>query len=90
MAAARHTVASPFDIFNLGGSATNTLSHLIHLLEESLGKKAVIERMPEQPGDVPRTFADVDKARRLLGYEPSTPLAEGLRKYAAWATARSA
>ncbi len=85
LAAARHTQTSPFEIFNLGGSATNTLSQLIRLLEESLGKKALIEYLPDQPGDVPRTFADVDKARRLLGYEPSTPLAEGLRKYAAWA-----
>lgn len=90
MAAARYTVDVPFDIFNLGGSATNTLSQLIRLLEESLGRQAVIELLPEQPGDVPRTFADVDKARRLLGYEPSTPLAEGLRKYAAWAIARTA
>jgi UDP-glucuronate 4-epimerase len=74
-----------FEIFNLGGSRTTGLAELIAALEELAGKKAIIVQKPEQPGDVPQTFADVHKAKRLLGWEPRTPLAEGLAKYAEWA-----
>jgi UDP-glucuronate 4-epimerase len=88
LAAARHTAESSFEIFNLGGSATTTLSELISMISETVGREAVIRQMPEQPGDVPRTYADVDKARRLLGYEPHTPVALGLRKYADWLAAQ--
>lgn len=84
LAAAAYTEQSPFEIFNLGGSATTTLSELISLVEEAVGQKAVIRQLPDQPGDVPRTYADVDKARRLLGYEPHTPIRDGVKKYAAW------
>jgi len=82
--AAANYEASDFDIFNLGGSATTTLSELISLIENATGKKARIEYLPDQPGDVPRTFADVTKSRELLGYEPQTPIAEGIRKYVDW------
>ena len=75
---------SDFEIFNLGGSATTTLSELITLIEEATGKKAIIEELPDQPGDVPRTYADVNKANKLLGYAPETPIAEGIRKYVDW------
>ena len=71
--------ASDFEIINLGGSAANTLSQLIAGIEEILGKKATIHYLPDQPGDVPLTFADVSKARRLLGYTPATPLRPGPR-----------
>ncbi len=74
-----------FEIFNLGGSQTTSLSELIAAVEELVGKKAVIVQRPEQPGDVPQTFADVHKAKRLLDWEPQTPLQEGLAKYAEWA-----
>ena len=84
LAATAYTLESPFEIFNLGGSATTTLSELIEMIEKAVGKQAVIRQLPEQPGDVPRTYADVDKARRLLGYEPRTPIREGVRKYADW------
>ncbi len=76
-----------FEIFNLGGSATTTLSELIQMIEAATGKKATIEYLPDQPGDVPRTFADVSKAHKLLGYEPQTPIAEGIRKYVDWVKA---
>lgn len=76
--------ASSFEIFNLGGSATTTLAELIQLVEEACGKKALIEIIGEQPGDVPRTFADVSKAHALLNYSPHTPIAEGVKKYVAW------
>jgi len=83
MAAGRYD-ASDFEIINLGGSAANTLSQLIAGLERILGVKADIIRLPDQPGDVPLTFADVSKAHRLLGYAPTTPLASGLERYVEW------
>jgi UDP-glucuronate 4-epimerase len=76
--------ASAFEIINLGESRTVELRELIALLERELGRKAVIERQPLQPGDVPQTFADISKARRLLGYDPRTPIEEGIRRFVEW------
>jgi UDP-glucuronate 4-epimerase len=73
-----------FEIFNLGESQTVTLARLIELLEKSLGKKAVIDRQPPQPGDVPITFADVSKARAKLGYRPHTKIEEGIPRFVEW------
>jgi UDP-glucuronate 4-epimerase len=72
------------DVFNLGESQTTTLSELIALLESALGKKAIIEVKPEQPGDVPLTYADITKARRLLGYDPHTQVADGIPRFVEW------
>jgi UDP-glucuronate 4-epimerase len=83
MAAIRYD-GTPFDIFNLGGSQTTTLNELIAGLEIALGKKAIIEPLPPQPGDVPLTFADIEKASRLLGYSPRTPIGAGLPRYVEW------
>jgi UDP-glucuronate 4-epimerase len=73
-----------FDIFNLGESETIQLKDLIAAIENALGKKAKINQLPEQPGDVPLTCADISKARKLLGYDPKTPLAVGLPKFVDW------
>ena len=73
-----------FDIFNLGESETVELSHLISAIERALGRKASINYLPEQPGDVPVTCADISKARRLLGYNPTTPLSVGLPRFIDW------
>lgn len=73
-----------FEIFNLGESQTVTLSRLISLLEEALGKKAVIDRQSAQPGDVPVTFADVSKARAMLGYQPRVGIEEGIGRFVEW------
>ena len=73
-----------FQIFNLGENETTTLSQLITSIERALGKKAVIERLPEQKGDMPLTAADITKARTLLGYAPHTPIREGIPKFVAW------
>ena len=78
-----------FEIFNLGESQTVTLARLVELLEQSLGIKPIIDRQPPQPGDVPLTFANVDKARRLLGYNPSTKIEAGLAKFAEWFLSRT-
>ena len=82
--AAMEYEASGYEVINLGGSRTVSLSELIALLERELGQKAVIDRRPTQPGDVPRTYADVSKARRLLGYDPRTPIEEGIRRFVEW------
>lgn len=73
-----------YEIFNLGNSNTVELRYLIEVIERTLGKKAVIDRQPEQPGDVPITFADVSKARRMLGYEPKTKIEQGIPKFVEW------
>ena len=73
-----------FEIFNLGENETTTLSALIAAIENALGKKAVIERLPEQKGDMPLTAADITKARTLLGYAPHTPIREGIPKFVTW------
>jgi UDP-glucuronate 4-epimerase len=73
-----------FEIFNLGENETTTLSELITTIEKALGKRAVIERLPEQRGDMPLTAADITKARTLLGYAPKTTIREGIPKFVAW------
>ena len=72
------------EVINLGGSRVTELRQLVILIEKALGKKATVEFRPEQAGDVPITFADVGKARRLLGYEPRTPIEEGIQKFVEW------
>lgn len=75
---------SDFEIINLGNHKTVTLTQLIEAIEEICGKRAVIERLPEQPGDVPRTYADIFKAEKLLDYRPSTSLQDGLKNFYRW------
>jgi UDP-glucuronate 4-epimerase len=75
-----------YEIFNLGESETVELKDLISLLEENLGKKAIIDRQPMQPGDVPLTYADISKARALLGYNPTTKIEQGIPKFTEWYT----
>lgn len=73
-----------FDIFNLGESQTTTLSDLIATIGEALGKEPKVIRRPDQPGDVPRTYADITKAEQLLNYRPSTKIADGIPKFVDW------
>ncbi len=73
-----------WEIFNLGESRTVPLSHLIALLEKSLGQKAIIDRRPPQPGDVPITFANIDKARSRLGYSPRVTIEQGIPLFVEW------
>lgn len=72
------------DTFNLGESETTTLSELIAEIECATGKTAIKRLLPEQPGDVPLTYADISKARRLLAYQPTTPISEGIPKFVRW------
>ena len=73
-----------FEIFNLGESQVIRLDRLIELIESALGKKAVIDRQPLQPGDVPITFADISKARRMLGYNPQVKAEKGIPLFVDW------
>lgn len=81
---------TPFEVVNLGESHCIRLDALIGLLEDALGERAIIDRRPAQPGDVPLTHADIGKARRLFGYDPSTPIEIGIRRFVEWLRAAAA
>lgn len=82
-AAMDHT-ATKHEVLNLGESQTTELRRLIQLIEESLGTKAIVDRQPLQPGDVPITYADITRARELLGYNPKTKIEDGIPKFVEW------
>jgi UDP-glucuronate 4-epimerase len=75
---------SQYEVINLGNNATVTLLEMIRGIEEAMGRPATIDWQPEQPGDVPQTWASVTKARELLGYEPRTPFRDGIRRFVEW------
>ena len=72
------------EIYNLGESATTTLSDLVTMLERALGRRAELDKLPAQPGDVERTFADIALARERLGYAPSVPIEDGIPMFVDW------
>ncbi|HET7586015.1 MAG TPA: NAD-dependent epimerase/dehydratase family protein [Gemmatimonadaceae bacterium] len=72
------------EIYNLGESATTTLSELVSLLEQAVGRPAQLQRLPAQPGDVQRTFADITRARAVLGYAPCVPIRDGIPQFVEW------
>jgi UDP-glucuronate 4-epimerase len=78
------TDLAPYEVFNLGNHRCEKLLDMIAEIEKALGKKAVLDLQPMQPGDVPATFADVDHAREKLGYEPTTPISEGVPRFIEW------
>ncbi len=80
------TVDIPFDfeIFNLGESQTTKLRELIEIIAKNLGLTLTIDKQPMQPGDVPITYADITKAREMLGYDPKTTVKEGVARFIAW------
>jgi UDP-glucuronate 4-epimerase len=73
-----------YDVFNLGNAHPVDLSTMIETIEQALGKRAIIRRLPMQAGDVPITYADISKAARCLGYAPATPFSEGIEKFVRW------
>ena len=85
-----HDLAPGFEIFNLGGAGTTRLADLVRWIAEELAVEPVIEYLPDQPGDVPITYADISKAADLLGYSPKIPIREGLKRYVTWFAGRSA
>jgi UDP-glucuronate 4-epimerase len=79
-----------FEIYNLGESHTTSLRELVRLIEEALGKKATIEVLEPQPGDVSTTYADITKAKEMLGYQPKVKMEEGIRRFVQWYKAQRA
>jgi UDP-glucuronate 4-epimerase len=73
-----------FSIYNLGGTATTSLAELVALIENVVGKPAMLDRQADQPGDVPVTYADITSAARDLGYAPTTKLEDGVRAFWRW------
>jgi UDP-glucuronate 4-epimerase len=73
-----------FEIINLGESRTVKLLELVRLIEKAVGKRADIRQLPLQPGDVPITFADITKAKRLLGYRPQVAIEDGITRFVEW------
>jgi UDP-glucuronate 4-epimerase len=83
-----HYDESLFEVFNLGNHQTVSLSEMIATLEEVLGKKAIINQLPEQMGDVPITYADISKATNALDYHPATSFKEGIMQFKNWLSAQ--
>jgi UDP-glucuronate 4-epimerase len=78
------TSAAPWRVYNIGNNNPVEVSHVVALLETELGRTATKELVPMQPGDVPATCADVDDLMRDVGFRPTTPIEEGVRRFAAW------
>lgn len=78
-----------FEIINLSGDHAVELNELLSIIEKELGKKAIINRLPMQPGDVFATNADISKAKELLNYNPKTSIEEGIRKFVSWYLSRN-
>jgi UDP-glucuronate 4-epimerase len=76
--------AAPVRIYNVGNHQPEELMHVVALLEEELGREAIKEMLPMQPGDVPATYADVADLMRDVGFRPQTPIASGIRDFVAW------
>jgi len=81
VAAIERVQPGAYEIYNLGGTATISLAELVQTIERVVGKPAEIARQPDQPGDVPITFANVDRARAALSYAPTVPIEVGLQRY---------
>ena len=81
---ALHYEKSNFEIFNLGNDQTVTLSQMIDVIESTLGQKALIDRKPNQQGDVPQTWANIDKAKNYLNFNPAINFSTGIQLYNDW------
>ena len=74
----------PYEVINLGNHRSEPLMDVIRILADALKIKPRLEMVPMQPGDVPATYADIDLARRKLGFNPQTPVSEGIPRFVAW------
>ena len=78
------STAAPYRVYNIGNNQPVELMHLIETLESALGQKAEKNMLPMQPGDVPATYANIDALQRDVGFRPSTPIEDGVKKFVAW------
>jgi UDP-glucuronate 4-epimerase len=76
--------SAPWRVYNIGNNSPVDVPEVVKILEAAIGKKAIRELLPMQPGDVPATFADVDDLMRDVGFKPSTPIADGIAHFVAW------
>jgi len=76
--------SAPWRVYNIGNNSPVEILEVVRILEQTIGKKAIRELLPMQPGDVPATFADVDDLMRDVGFKPSTPIADGIARFIAW------
>jgi len=74
----------PYRVLNIGNNKAENLMEYVRVIEKAVGKKAKIELLPMQAGDVKETYADIDETTRLTGYKPTTSIEEGIPKYVAW------
>jgi UDP-glucuronate 4-epimerase len=79
-----HGGSAPARVYNVGNQHPEQLMHVVRLLEQELGREAIKEMLPMQPGDVTETFADVGDLKRDVGFAPATPIADGIRDFVAW------
>jgi UDP-glucuronate 4-epimerase len=77
-------LGAPCEIFNLGNNKPEDVMHLVEILEKKLGKKATQEFLPVHPGEVPVTYADIAKSRKVLGFSPKISLEDGIEKFLSW------
>ena len=80
--------AAPWRVYNIGNNRPTEITEVVRLIEEAVGRKAVCELAPMQPGDVPETYADIDDLMRDVGFRPSTPVEAGVRRFVEWYRAR--
>ena len=73
-----------YEVLNIGNNKPIELNVFIAIIEKLLGKQAIIETLPEQPGDVPMTYANIEKAKQFLGYEPTTSIEKGMKEFVDW------
>jgi UDP-glucuronate 4-epimerase len=78
------TSCVPHRVFNIGNHTPVAVDHLVHILEDIIGKKAIIEDAPMQKGDVYETYADVTALTKITGFEPHTPIEKGVRAFVDW------
>ncbi len=76
--------SAPWRVYNIGNNSPVEVLEVVRILEQAIGKKAIRELLPMQPGDVPATYADVDDLMRDVGFKPSTPIGEGIAQFIAW------
>ena len=80
----KHTSQAPYKVYNIGNNQPVELMKFISVLEDKLGKKAVKNFLPMQPGDVPETFADIDDLMEDVGFKPATTIEQGIKKFINW------
>ena len=78
------TSSAPYRLYNIGNHSPVSLLDYIAMIEDAIGRKAELDMLPAQPGDVPETYADIDALKQAVGFEPSTPIAEGIKRFVAW------